>query len=325
MDEKPISLIQNRQEIICRLAKDYHCQDQFNPFAESPKYDLPMVSAGSAVSRQLEHEGEKNRIKEKLTNALNLSTTASPTKSPHKRSSSTSNLGSSRQRSDSILFSLKTKASSTEHLNRTGLHQTSSNKALRNVKSLSLGERDSGSLRTFISRRMSDLPGFRSKLEETSEEALETYEPRIIDLLDELSESELYTISRSAGGRQVLDTNIAALLNWVFMDQKTASNPNQPLESISINRFHLTLAVLIHDKRTTKRILSMIDRINNAVNESLDASKMEMVTRMASPPPEDRPKAVFPDSPRENRLAPQPDETVPEVLVLVSKTQLNKN
>ncbi|CAG5094917.1 Oidioi.mRNA.OKI2018_I69.XSR.g13946.t1.cds [Oikopleura dioica] len=316
MDEKPISLIQNRHEIICRLAKDYHCQDQFNPFTEAPKYDLPMVSAGSAVSRQQEHEGEKNRIKEKLTNALNLSTTASPTKSPHKRSSSTSNLG---QRSDSILFSLKTKASSTEHLNRTGLHQTSSNKALRKVKSLSLGERDSGSLRTFISRRMSDLPGFRSKLEDTPEEALETYEPRIIDLLDELSESELYTLSRSAGGRQVLDTNIAALLNWVFMDQKTASNPHQPLESISINRFHLTLATLIHDKRTTKRILGMIDRINNTVNESLDASKMEMVTRMASPPAEDLPKAVFTDSPRD--VAPEPDETVPEVLVLVSKAQ----
>ena len=72
----------------------------------------------------------------------------------------------------------------------------------------------------------------------------------LVELFEVGAASELYRAVTTAGGREIVEKPLRAILAWIEFDKTSASDTDQsPFEIIKLNEMHLALALMIHDFR----------------------------------------------------------------------------
>ena len=252
-DQKPLSLMQNSDEVMTRF--------------ENQSRQTQLVLLTPVKTKSKENNGfheEKASIKAQLREALEDS--VSPRRpfpsgrlNPKSRAASHQNLTTLSSQT-SFFQSLKRRSNSLDSLrppkaptaNLTTSFHSKERPSRSKLTKVIVGENTSP-VRTFISP---------AKKTFSPAEPLSPID--LAELFETGAASDLYRSVTTAGGRQLIEKPLRAILAWLDFDKtsESSSEPDQAFEIIKINEMHLALALMIHDFRTTRVLHNSIENFN---------------------------------------------------------------
>ena len=259
-DQKPLSLMQNSEEVMTRF--------------ENQSRQNQLVLLTPVKTKSKENNGfqeEKASIKARLREALEDS--VSPRRpfpsgrlNPKSRAASHQNLTTLSSQT-SFFQSLKRRSNSLDSL------RPPKAPTANLITSFHSKERPSRSKLTkvIVGENTSPVRTFISPAKKTFSPAEPLSPIDLAELFETGAASDLYRSVTSAGGRQLIEKPLRAILAWLDFDKtsESSSEPDQAFEIIKINEMHLALALMIHDFRTTRVLHNSIENFNrNDIDQS---------------------------------------------------------
>ena len=257
-DQKPLSLMQNSEEVMTRF--------------ENQSRQNQLVLLTPVKTKSKENNGfqeEKASIKARLREALEDSV------SPRRPFPSARLNQKSRAASHQNLTTLSSQTSFFQSLKRrsNSLDSLRPPKADNLTTSFHSKERPSRSKLTkvIVGENTSPVRTFISPAKKTFSPAEPLSPIDLAELFETGAASDLYRSVTTAGGRQLIEKPLRAILAWLDFDKtsESSSEPDQAFEIIKINEMHLALALMIHDFRTTRVLHNSIENFNrNDIDQS---------------------------------------------------------
>ena len=259
-DQKPLSLMQNSEEVMTRF--------------ENQSRQNQLVLLTPVKTKSKENNGfqeEKASIKARLREALEDS--VSPRRpfpsgrlNPKSRAASHQNLTTLSSQT-SFFQSLKRRSNSLDSL------RPPKAPTANLITSFHSKERPSRSKLTkvIVGENTSPVRTFISPAKKTFSPAEPLSPIDLAELFETGAASDLYRSVTTAGGRQLIEKPLRAILAWLDFDKtsESSSEPDQAFEIIKINEMHLALALMIHDFRTTRVLHNSIENFNrNDIDQS---------------------------------------------------------